>query len=349
MPEEKADQACPDPRPFWSGSIAFGLINLPVSLYAAYRRHRVALRMVDEDGTLLRRRYYCPHDEQELTAAEIIRGYAVAEETFVMVEDEELDAVAPEQAREIDLRRFVPAADIDPMYFERAYFLTPGEGAVKAYRLLAQSMQYEQRAGIATVVMRGTAHLIAIIAEHGILRAETLRFHDELRSPEDIGLPALEQGERARVQAFRKSIRSRSRKTLPRRLLADRYDAAMRERIDYKLRHDEDVIHAPTESAEAEDARDDDEIDLMQVLRDSLQQKETATGQGRSGGDGHEKSRAASGRKHDGDGKRNQASLERLTKSELYRRARKLDVSGRSSMTKAELAKAISGTTDKRH
>src|SRR5699024_10196100 len=154
MPEEKADQARPGPRPFWSGSIAFGLINLPVSLYAAYRRHRVALGMVDEDGKLLRRRYYCPHDEQELTAAEIIRGYAVAEETFVMVEDEELDAVAPEQAREIDLRRFVPAADIDPMYFERAYFLTPGEGAVKAYRLLAQSMQYEQRAGIATVVMR---------------------------------------------------------------------------------------------------------------------------------------------------------------------------------------------------
>jgi len=346
VPEETSNPSRPEPRPFWSGNIAFGLISLPVSLYAATRRNRVALRMVDADGTPLRRRYYCPRDERVLTADEIVRGYEVEAERFVVVEDEELDAVAPDKAREIDLRRFVPLADIDRMYFNRAYFLTPDEGAIKAYRLLAQSMQDEQRAGIATVVMRGTQYLIAIVADRGILRAETLRFHDELRRPQDIGLPALEAGDKTRVERLQQSIRSRRRKTLPRQLLADHYSAAVRRCIKHKLDADKDVIPAPTDVEAEQGDQDGEGIDLMRVLKDSLQQQESSAKKSASATsaktDGKpEKNRTAGARQHDGGNDNSRTRLQRLSKSELYRRAQRLDLSGRSNMTKAELARAI--------
>lgn len=114
-----------------------------------------------------------------------MRGYEVEKDRFILVDDEELVALAPEKSQEIDLKRFVELSEIDPVYFERAYFLAPDRDAVKAYRLLARTMEEAGRAGIATFVMRGKEYLVAIIAEQGFLRAETLRFHDELRIPGD--------------------------------------------------------------------------------------------------------------------------------------------------------------------
>ena len=146
--------------------------------------------MVDAKGTLLRRQFFCEHDNQPLERDDIVRGYEIEKYHYVVVEDEELEALEPKKSREIDLKRFVPLSSINPIYFERAYFLVPDGDTTKAYRLLAKSMEDEQKAGIATFVMHGKDYLVAIIAEGGILRAETLRFHDELRTPEAIGLPA---------------------------------------------------------------------------------------------------------------------------------------------------------------
>jgi DNA end-binding protein Ku len=129
------------PRPFWSGTITFGLVSLPVSLFVATRSKKVSLRMIDDEGKLLARRYFCPKQERALEPEEIVRGYAVEKDKFVAVKDDELDAIAPQKPQEIDLRRFVPVDAIDPMYFERAYFLTLGKGATKPYRLLAKSMK----------------------------------------------------------------------------------------------------------------------------------------------------------------------------------------------------------------
>ena len=121
----------------------------------------------------------------------MIRGYEVEKEKYVVITDEELEKLAPKKGRDIDLRRFVKQESIPPVYFDRSYFLTPGQGSEKAYRLLAETMEKEDLAGIATFVMRGKEYLVAIFPENGILRAETMRFSDELRSPKDIGLPAV--------------------------------------------------------------------------------------------------------------------------------------------------------------
>lgn len=336
MPPETDDDTAQRPRPFWSGTIAFGLISLPVSLFVANRSSGVSLRMVDDSGTPLNRRYICEADDRALTAADIVRGYEVEKDRFVVVEDKELDALAPEKSQEIDLRRFVPLSDIDPMYFERAYFLAPEEGAIKAYRLLARSMEDEQRAGLASFVMRGKQYLVAIIAEKGILRAETLRFHDELRSPATVGLPEPREADITRIQRFRKAISARSRKSLDRDHLADRYSRKVHERVRGKLAAGEDILEAP--SPEAKQEPGGEVVDLMQVLKERLRQEEAPTGSGKptkrsSGAKKQAKSRRA--------GSKSKAALAELSKAELYQQAKEQGVSGRSDMTKAELVAAI--------
>ncbi|HER62653.1 MAG TPA: Ku protein, partial [Desulfobacteraceae bacterium] len=160
---------------FWSGAITFGLVSIQVDLYSAHRPKTAALRMVDQSGTPLQRRYFCPRDHKPVGGYDIIRGYEIEEGRYIVVTDAELEELEPEKSREIDLRSFVDLADVDPAYFQHAYFLIPAGSVNKAYRLLAEIMERSGRAGIATFVMKEREHLVAIIAEGGILRAETLR------------------------------------------------------------------------------------------------------------------------------------------------------------------------------
>src|SRR5687768_2178685 len=193
-------------RSFWSGTITFGLVSIPVDLYSAHRPGRASLRMLSPDGTPLRRRYFCPKEGREVPAGELVRGYEVEPGEHVVVADEELEALEPRRSRDIDLTRFVPADEIDPMFFERGYVLAPAGESTKAYRLLAAIMEETGRAGIATFVMRGKEYLVAILAENGVLRAETLRFADEIRSPAAVGLPARSKPAEAAVRRAEKAI-----------------------------------------------------------------------------------------------------------------------------------------------
>ena len=163
-------------RSFWTGTITFGLVTIPVALYSATRARGTALRMVAPDQAPVQRRYVCSKDETPLDADDIVRGYEIEKGKYVLVTDDELEAIEPRKSREIDLRLFVDRDSIDPVYFDRGYFLVPSGGTTKAYRLLAEVMEKKQYAGIATFVMRAKEYLVAIIAENGILRAETLRF-----------------------------------------------------------------------------------------------------------------------------------------------------------------------------
>ncbi|MES1931089.1 DNA repair protein [Salinisphaera shabanensis T35B1] len=332
------------PRPFWSGTITFGLVSLPVSLYVATRSKRVKLRMVDHDGEPLAKRYFCPAEEIALESDEIVRGYEVEKDQFVVVENDELDAIAPEKSQEIDLRRFVPVDQIDPMFFQRAYFLAPNQGAIKPYRLLAQSMEDSERAGIATCVIRGKEYLLAILSHQGILRAEILRFDEELRTPADIGLPESTDADDELTEKMVKSIKANGRKTLDRDALTDVRSERIRERVDDKLEADEDVIHE-AEDDDIEDADSDEEpVDLMAVLKRSLEQKNDDSGKAktRSGGDKNtsKRQRKPQKSKKKANKKGERASTD-MTRDELYDRAQQLDISGRSRMTKEELAAAI--------
>lgn len=332
------------PRPFWSGTITFGLVSLPVSLFVATRSKRVALRMIDHDGEPLARRYFCPKEEIALEPDEIVRGYEVEKDKFVIIDEEELDSIAPEKSQEIDLRRFVPVDGIDPMFFQRAYFLAPNQGAIKPYRLLAKSMEDNQRAGIATCVIRGKEYLLAILAYKGILRAEILRFADELRTPADIGLPTIGKAQKKTVSAIEKFISANSRKTLNRDELLDERAARILGLVDEKLDADEDVIHDP-EDIEDEDESDDNEpADLMAVLKQSLQQKAGGSGErGTKKSSGKSKQSGRSGKKRGGKTEAGETSTG-MTRDELYAKAQEMDIPGRSRMTKDELAAATDGS-----
>jgi DNA end-binding protein Ku len=256
-------------RSFWTGTITFGLVTVPVALYSATRPRGVALKMIGPDEAPVRRRYVCSKDGKVLDADEIVRGYEIEKGKYVVVTDDELEAIEPRKSREIDLRVFVDIDDIDPMYFERAYFLVPSGGTNKAYRLLAEVMEKKKQAGVATFVMRAKEYLVAIIAENGILRAETLRFADEVRKPEDIGLPKVVKPAAADVKKFETQI-SRHAKKMNLNELLDDYTERLEKLVAAKEKKKEDIVRAPEEADDAGEDGGGEVVDLLAVLSRSL-------------------------------------------------------------------------------
>ena len=260
-----ADEETAGGRPFWSGTLTFGLVSVPVSLFPAARGGRASLRMLGPDGQPLARRYYAEKTGKDLDADEVVRGYEVDKNKYVVVTDEELERLEPEKTRDINLTQFVPADSIPPLYFERGYFLTPASGSQKAYKLLAETMEKNELAGIATFVMRGKEYLVAIFSEKGILRAETMRFPDEIRSPEDVGLPKKKAAPAATVKKFEKLIKSKSKKQFTPAKLGDKQNEDLLKLVKRKEKQRGNVVRV-----EPEADTDNKVIDLVQVLKKSL-------------------------------------------------------------------------------
>lgn len=252
-------------RPFWSGTITFGLVSVPVNLFPANRTSRAPLRMLGPDGQPLARKYYSQKTERDLHSDEIVRGYEIKKDKFVVVTDDELERLAPDKTRDIDLKRFVPEASIPPIYFERGYFLTPAASSQKAYKLLAETMEETGQAGVATFVMRGKEYLVAIFSDHGILRAETMRFPDELRSPEDVGLPKKKKAPPATVRKFETLIGKKSKKQFSAKKLADEETERLLKLVKKKQTKRSNVVEVESEKDEASNV-----IDLVQILKKSL-------------------------------------------------------------------------------
>jgi DNA end-binding protein Ku len=254
------------PRPFWSGTLTFGLVSVPVNLFPANRTNRATLRMLSPEGEPLARKYYSEKTERDLDDDEMVRGYEIDKGKYVVVTDEELERLAPEKSRDIDLKTFVPEESIPPVHFDRGYFLTPAAGSEKAYKLLAETMEKGKKAGLASLVMRGKEYLVAIFAEHGILRAETMRFADELRSPEDVGLPKKKpKVPAATVRKFEKLISAKSKKQLSSERLQDEQTERLLKLVKKKSAQRKNVVEVET------DKRDEGKvIDLVAVLKKSL-------------------------------------------------------------------------------
>jgi DNA end-binding protein Ku len=326
-------------RAFWSGTISFGLVSIPVNLFPANRSAGVSLRMLAPDGTPLARRYYDPETDREVLYDELVRGFEVEKDQYVVLTDDELEGLAPEKTRDIDLRSFVDRDAIPPLFFERAYFLTPAGQSTKAYRLLAATMERTNRAGIATFVMRTKEYLVAILAENGILRAETLRFHEEIRPPEEIDLPARPELDRKQVQEVEKAIRKLTRKTLDESELEDDYARRLRVLVEEKKKARRGVVAAPA-GVVAEDEDEGEVIDLMEVLKRSLRRPEPGA---RRAGEERSGARRTAQRTPQRTG-RGDGDLRSWTKAELYERAQELDIPGRSGMTKEQLVRALRKT-----
>jgi DNA end-binding protein Ku len=256
-------------RPFWNGTVSFGLVNVPVGLFPASRPNNVALRMVSPKGTPLQRRYYTSRDQKMLTWDDIVRGYEIEKGKFVLLDDDELERIAPEKTGGIDLREFVKATDVDPVYFEHGYYLVPTGTNTKAYRLLARVMEDEGLAGIATFVMRAKEYLVAIFAENGILRLETMRFADELRSPETIRLPKPPARiSSTDVNRMQRAIAKLSEEKFDEKELVDHTAVKLWDVVVKKLEKGEDVVEAP--ETDEEEGPSGDVIDLMAALEKSL-------------------------------------------------------------------------------
>jgi DNA end-binding protein Ku len=279
MPRKKTTYKKPDigdgnarsARPFWSGTLTFGLVSVPVDLYPGNRNNRAPLRMLSPEGEPLARRYYSEKTGRDLEDDEMVRGYEIEKDRYVVVTDEELERLAPEQSRDIDLRRFVSLEDIPPLYFDRSYFLAPGEGSEKAYKLLSQTMEKEKLAGVATFVMRGKEYLVAIFPENELLRAETMRFADEIRSPKEIGLPEKKTIPPATLKKFEKLIEKRSARQLSLKELKDEQTAKLLKLVEKKRKQHKDIVEVELPEHEQGKA-----IDLMAALKMSLAGKRKA-------------------------------------------------------------------------
>jgi DNA end-binding protein Ku len=174
-------------RAIWSGTISFGLLNVPVRLFSAVARRNIALREIrDSDSARIKHRRVAEGTDEEVPYENIVKAYELSPGQYVPLSKDEMAALAPEKTRAIDVLDFVDIEEIDPMYFDSPYYLGPADGAEKAYSLLAAAMESSGKAAISRFVFRNKEHLSAIRASDGVLTLTTMRFHDEVVAPSEL-------------------------------------------------------------------------------------------------------------------------------------------------------------------
>jgi DNA end-binding protein Ku len=175
------------PRAIWSGTISFGLLNVPVKLYSAVARRGISLREIREsDGARIKHRRVAEGTDEEVPYGEIVKAFEVTADRYVPLSKDEMAALAPEKTRAIEVQDFVDLDQIDPIYFDSPYYLGPADGAEKAYSLLAKAMQESGKVAIARFVFRNKEHLAALRPGDGVLTLTTMRFADEVVAPGEL-------------------------------------------------------------------------------------------------------------------------------------------------------------------
>src|SRR5919106_296631 len=175
------------PRAIWSGAISFGLVNIPVKLYSAVSRKTVRFHQLDgADNQRIQQKRVNPRTGEEVPYDNLVKGYEIGPDRYVVIDPDELDALAPEKTRTIDIEDFVDLEQIDPIFYDHPYYLVPDKGSEKAYRLLLDAMRDSAKVAIARVVLRSKEHLVAIRPHDGVLTMETMLFADEVMSPDDL-------------------------------------------------------------------------------------------------------------------------------------------------------------------
>jgi DNA end-binding protein Ku len=175
------------PRAIWSGSISFGLLNVPVKLYSAVSKKSVSFRELREsDSSRIRHKRVAEADGEEVAYEEIVKGYEIAPEQYVVITRDELEDLDPKKTRAIEIKDFVDLDEIDPIYFDHPYYLGPDKGAEKAYALLVKAMEDAHKVAIARFVLRNKENLAALRPMDGVMTMATMRFADEVVSPDEI-------------------------------------------------------------------------------------------------------------------------------------------------------------------
>jgi DNA end-binding protein Ku len=254
-------------RAIWSGSISFGLLNVPVKLYSAVARRGISLREIREsDGARIRHRRVAEGTDEEVPYEKIIKAYEITKDRYVPLSKDELASLDPKKTRAIEVQDFVEISEIDPIYFDSPYYLGPADGAEKAYSLLAQAMEQSGKVAIARFVFRNKEHLAAIRPGDGVLTLTTMRFADEVVPADELDdvLPSEKPkiGKRE-VEMAEQLIDSLTRDFDP-TVYRDEYREELLAMIERKAAG-EDVLAAPQEDREPTKAPD-----LMAALEQSI-------------------------------------------------------------------------------
>jgi DNA end-binding protein Ku len=308
------------PRALWSGSLSFGLVNVPVQLVSAardldYHFHELHAR----DKARIEQRRFCSKEDAEVLWEEVAHAYDL-DGKQVIVTDEELASVEPRKTRTIDIEAFVELADVDPIHFDHPYFLVPAgdsEGTLRAYRLLVEVMGKSERAALGRFVMRTREYLAAVRARDEALLLTTMRFHGEVRPTKPVPTGGRKPAKKQVDQAV----------ALIEALATDwdpaNYEDCYRERLKR-------VIDSKRKRRKIELPKAEPEPQPVPDLMEALQHAVENVRAGR-----HPRTQPESHNGADGE-------LETLSRDELYERAQKQKIPGRTKMTKKELAEALS-------
>jgi DNA end-binding protein Ku len=257
------------PRAIWSGSISFGLLNVPVKLYSAVSKQTVRFKELREgDGARIRHKRVAETDGKEVPYDNIVKGYEYAPDQYVVLTKEELAELDPKKTRAIEIQDFVDLDDIDPIYFEQPYYLGPDKGAARAYALLVQAMKDSRKVAIARFVLRNKEHLAAIRPMDDVLTLATMRFHDEVTSPNDLDGEVFEEEKPKKPDQREVEMAKQLIESLTSDFKADRYRDEYREELLDLLERKaagKEVVSAPTEEPKPTKAPD-----LMAALEESL-------------------------------------------------------------------------------
>jgi DNA end-binding protein Ku len=306
------------PRALWGGSLSFGLVNVPVQLFSAardldYHFHQLHAK----DKAPIEQRRYCSDEDVEVIWEETARSFELDSGKTVVVSDEELASVEPRKTRTIDVEAFVDLAEIDPIYFDHPYFLVPAgesEGTLRAYQLLVEAMGSSERVALGRFVMRTKEYLVAVRVRDGALALTTMLFHDEVRPTEGIPTGGKKPAKRALDDAV-SIIEELTTDWVPENY-TDCYRERLRRVIERKRKGK--TIEAPTTERQAKPVPD-----LMQALERTL-----------------ENVRAGQDPRTESDGGQD---LSGLSREELYERAQREKIPGRTKMSKKQLVEALSG------
>ncbi|HEU4980926.1 MAG TPA: Ku protein [Solirubrobacterales bacterium] len=256
-------------RAIWSGSISFGLLNVPVKLYSAVSKQTVRFRELrEDDGARIRHKRVAESDGKEVPYEKIVKGYEYAPDQYVVLTRDELAELDPQKTRAIEIQDFVDLDDIDPIYFEQPYYLGPDKGAERAYALLVQAMKEARKVAVARFVLRNKEHLAAIRPMDDVLTLTTMRFHDEVSSPEDLDGEVFEEAkpkkpEKRELEMAKQLIESLTSDFRPNQY-RDEYRDELLDLLERKAAGKE-VVSAPTEEPTPTKAPD-----LMAALEESL-------------------------------------------------------------------------------
>jgi DNA end-binding protein Ku len=307
------------PRALWSGAISFGLVNVPVRMYSAVSAHDLHFHYVHEkDNSRIGYEKICKKEGKPVPDDEIVKAFEYQKGEYVFMTDEDFEAAQTEGYKTIDIRDFVPYEEIDPIYFDKTFYLGPDEGGEKVYALLRAAMEDSRLAAIVKYVFHDRQYLGCLRVREGVITLVRMHFADEIRPDDEVAPDGRKKPDKQELKMASQLIDSFAGKFEPEKY-RDTYRDTLCEIIEAKRKGKEVHVEEVEEPEETPD--------ILAALRASLESVQ--------GG------RKKGGARRNGGGAAKADGLSKLSREELYERAKRADIPGRSDMSKEELIEAL--------